>query len=168
MRPTPVLPPAPLPQAGPLLQWDGNIPLPLPPHVYEYCALPPPPSPRLKRAGLDYWDSVCMSVHASWDAFFAYFQRLPGPKRLVAFTVYGTSYYAGPGGEAGAKGKGGRGAWRGSPLAPPGAMQGFVAGSGLLPLVSSSRTRPLWRLWGIDDFRAFGLRDLLAARSRAS
>lgn len=50
-----------------------------------------------------------MSVHASWDDFFAYFQRLPGPKRLVAFTVYGTSYYAGPGGEPGAGGRLARG-----------------------------------------------------------
>ncbi|GLI64271.1 hypothetical protein VaNZ11_007487 [Volvox africanus] len=51
---------------------------------------------KLKRAGLDYWDSVTMSTHSSWGEFFAFFCELPQPKRLVAFTVYGESYYAGP------------------------------------------------------------------------
>ncbi|GIL57107.1 hypothetical protein Vafri_12385 [Volvox africanus] len=51
---------------------------------------------KLKRAGLDYWDSVTMSTHNSWGEFFAFFCDLPQPKRLVAFTVYGKSYYAGP------------------------------------------------------------------------
>ncbi|GIL83824.1 hypothetical protein Vretifemale_12555 [Volvox reticuliferus] len=53
---------------------------------------------KLKRAGLDYWDSVTMSTHSTWGDFFAFFCKLPNPKRLVAFTVYGESYYAGPGG----------------------------------------------------------------------
>ncbi|KXZ47249.1 hypothetical protein GPECTOR_36g103 [Gonium pectorale] len=51
---------------------------------------------KLKRAGLDYWDAVAVNVHSSWPAFMAFFRQLPGPKRLVAFTVYGDSYYAGP------------------------------------------------------------------------
>ncbi|EFJ50659.1 hypothetical protein VOLCADRAFT_45595, partial [Volvox carteri f. nagariensis] len=51
---------------------------------------------KLKRAGLDYWDAVAVNTHSSWDAFFAFFQQLPNPKRLVAFTVYGDKYYAGP------------------------------------------------------------------------
>ncbi|GLC45414.1 hypothetical protein PLESTB_000621200 [Pleodorina starrii] len=51
---------------------------------------------KLKRAGLDYWDAVTMATHSSWPAFFAFFKQLPGPKRLVAFTVYGETYYAGP------------------------------------------------------------------------
>lgn len=38
---------------------------------------------RLKRAGLDYWASVCVDVHPSWDAFYAYWQQQPGPKQLV-------------------------------------------------------------------------------------
>ncbi|KAG2446402.1 hypothetical protein HXX76_000987 [Chlamydomonas incerta] len=51
---------------------------------------------KLKRAGLDYWKSVAVAVHSSWGHFFAAFSTLPGPKRLVAFTVYGDTYYAAP------------------------------------------------------------------------
>eukprot|EP00197_Chlamydomonas_leiostraca_P007478 CAMPEP_0202873482 /NCGR_PEP_ID=MMETSP1391-20130828/23330_1 /ASSEMBLY_ACC=CAM_ASM_000867 /TAXON_ID=1034604 /ORGANISM="Chlamydomonas leiostraca, Strain SAG 11-49" /LENGTH=276 /DNA_ID=CAMNT_0049554707 /DNA_START=92 /DNA_END=923 /DNA_ORIENTATION=+ len=50
----------------------------------------------LKRAGLDYWHSVCVDTHKSWEAFYKYFSELPEPKRLVAFTVYGDHFYAGP------------------------------------------------------------------------
>lgn len=31
------------------------------------------------------------------QAFFAYFQSLPGQQRLIGYTVYGDKYYAGPG-----------------------------------------------------------------------
>jgi tRNA (cytidine/uridine-2'-O-)-methyltransferase len=31
------------------------------------------------------------------QAFFSYFQSLPGPKRLIGYSVYGDTYYAGPG-----------------------------------------------------------------------
>ncbi|WIA14155.1 hypothetical protein OEZ85_002697 [Tetradesmus obliquus] len=51
---------------------------------------------KLKRAGLDYWQHVCVKLHDSWQAFFAFFQGLPGPKRLVGYSVYGDTYYAGP------------------------------------------------------------------------
>ncbi|KAG2429102.1 hypothetical protein HYH02_014140 [Chlamydomonas schloesseri] len=51
---------------------------------------------KLKRAGLDYWDNVAVAVHRSWDHFFSAFRSLPGPKRLVAFTVYGDTYYGAP------------------------------------------------------------------------
>lgn len=51
---------------------------------------------KLKRAGLDYWPYVCVKVHKSWEAFIEFFTQLEGPKRLVAFTVYGSQYYGGP------------------------------------------------------------------------
>ncbi|KAF6265605.1 Alpha/beta knot methyltransferase [Scenedesmus sp. NREL 46B-D3] len=51
---------------------------------------------KLKRAGLDYWPHVCVKLHSTWEAFFAYFQGLPGPKRLIGYSVYGDTYYAGP------------------------------------------------------------------------
>jgi tRNA(Leu) C34 or U34 (ribose-2'-O)-methylase TrmL len=53
---------------------------------------------RLKRAGLDYWPHVCVKVHDSWQAFYEYFMALPGPKRMIGYSVYGSTYYAGPGG----------------------------------------------------------------------
>jgi hypothetical protein len=31
------------------------------------------------------------------QAFFEYFQALPGQRRLIGYTVYGDHYYAGPG-----------------------------------------------------------------------
>lgn len=40
----------------------------------------------LKRAGLDYWPYVCVQVHESWPAFVAFWQGLPGPRRLIAFS----------------------------------------------------------------------------------
>lgn len=39
--------------------------------------------------------SVCVKVHASWGDFMAAFKREAGPKRLVAYTVYGSTYYGG-------------------------------------------------------------------------
>ncbi|KAG2496680.1 hypothetical protein HYH03_005098 [Edaphochlamys debaryana] len=51
---------------------------------------------KLKRAGLDYWDSVAVHVHPCWGDFFAFFKTLPEPKRLVAYTVYGDTYYGAP------------------------------------------------------------------------
>lgn len=52
---------------------------------------------RLKRAGLDYWNKVCVRLHTDWDAFYAYFQSLPAPQRLVGYSVYGDQYYGAPG-----------------------------------------------------------------------
>jgi hypothetical protein len=46
---------------------------------------PPQPSPL----------PVCVEVHPSWAAFMDQFSAAAGPKRLVAFTVYGSHYYAG-------------------------------------------------------------------------
>jgi tRNA (cytidine/uridine-2'-O-)-methyltransferase len=68
---------------------------------------------KLKRAGLDYWKEVCARIHrqeeeeqrkdgssttatTGWRSFLAAFDAAPPPKRLVAFTVYGTQHYAGP------------------------------------------------------------------------
>ena len=47
-----------------------------------------PPRPRPPGA-------VRVQVHVSWPAFMEAFRAEAGPKRLVAFTVYGSSYYAG-------------------------------------------------------------------------
>jgi len=43
----------------------------------------------LKRAGLDYWPFVDLSVHASWTAFGT--ARAPG--RLIAFSSHGEQSY---------------------------------------------------------------------------
>jgi len=43
----------------------------------------------LKRAGLDYWPFVDLTVHASWAAFLA--PRPPG--RMLAFSSHGESSY---------------------------------------------------------------------------
>jgi tRNA (cytidine/uridine-2'-O-)-methyltransferase len=62
---------------------------------------------KLKRAGLDYWHAVCARVYEAdadqdnaaadgWPALLAAFDAAPEPKRLVAFTVYGATHYAGP------------------------------------------------------------------------
>jgi tRNA (cytidine/uridine-2'-O-)-methyltransferase len=44
----------------------------------------------LKRAGLDYWPFVDLSVHASWAAFVA----ARGAGRLVAFSSHGAASYS--------------------------------------------------------------------------
>ena len=45
---------------------------------------------KLKRAGLDYWNSVCVRVHESYDEFYRYWsEELGGPGRLVAFSKFG-------------------------------------------------------------------------------
>jgi tRNA (cytidine/uridine-2'-O-)-methyltransferase len=57
---------------------------------------------KLRRAGLDYWHAVCARVHEAdgdgdgWPALLAAYDAAPAPKRLVAFTVYGATHYAGP------------------------------------------------------------------------
>eukprot|EP00803_Ostreobium_quekettii_P006620 evm.model.scf_2824.1 EVM.evm.TU.scf_2824.1 scf_2824:1608-3586(+) len=51
---------------------------------------------RLKRAGLTFWPYVVVKVHPSWDAFHEHFVSLSAPKRLVAFSKYGSSGYAEP------------------------------------------------------------------------
>jgi tRNA (cytidine/uridine-2'-O-)-methyltransferase len=53
---------------------------------------------RLKRAGLDYWHSVCVRVHEDWDAFARYWRDdLGAPGRLVAFSKFGARPHAEPG-----------------------------------------------------------------------
>ena len=46
---------------------------------------------RLKRAGLDYWDAVCVQVHEDWDAFARYFRDEVTPAtpdaRWLAFSA---------------------------------------------------------------------------------
>lgn len=49
---------------------------------------------KLKRAGLDYWDWVACAVHPTWDDFYAFFQSLPGPKRLVGFSKLAKTHHA--------------------------------------------------------------------------
>lgn len=49
---------------------------------------------RLKRAGLDYWPYVCVKVHDGWAQFLEYFDALPQPKRLVAFSKFSQHHYA--------------------------------------------------------------------------
>ena len=50
---------------------------------------------QLKRAGLDYWNSVCVRVHDDWDAFHAYWRdALGAPGRLVAFSKFGARPHA--------------------------------------------------------------------------
>ena len=53
-------------------------------------------SPRLKRAGLDYWDAVHVSTHASFAAFLAA-AAAAGPARFVAFSTRGNTHDATPG-----------------------------------------------------------------------
>ena len=45
----------------------------------------------LKRAGLDYWPYVNLTVHSDWDAFLAYANDKGG--RLIAFSTRGSSDY---------------------------------------------------------------------------
>ncbi|CAL6277933.1 unnamed protein product [Bathycoccus prasinos] len=42
---------------------------------------------KLKRAGLDYWQSVCVKVHDSYDAFYTYWQEIEG-SRIAARGAY--------------------------------------------------------------------------------
>ena len=49
---------------------------------------------QLKRAGLDYWKSVCVRVHDDWEAFYAYWRGLERPGRLVAFSKFGARPHA--------------------------------------------------------------------------
>mmetsp|Transcript_36522 Transcript_36522/g.58654 ORF Transcript_36522/g.58654 Transcript_36522/m.58654 type:complete len:209 (+) Transcript_36522:144-770(+) len=50
---------------------------------------------QLKRAGLDYWNSVCVKVHDDWGAFHRYWRDdLGAPGRLVAFSKFGARPHA--------------------------------------------------------------------------
>ncbi|KAL6769419.1 hypothetical protein ACKKBG_A30940 [Auxenochlorella protothecoides x Auxenochlorella symbiontica] len=49
---------------------------------------------KLKRAGLDYWDHVCMQVHDDIEAFLAFYESLPGPKRLIGYSKFAERHYA--------------------------------------------------------------------------
>jgi tRNA (cytidine/uridine-2'-O-)-methyltransferase len=46
---------------------------------------------KLKRAGLDYWHSVCVRVHDDYDAFYKYWLSIEESKRgrLIAFSKFG-------------------------------------------------------------------------------
>lgn len=43
----------------------------------------------MKRAGLDYWDSVDITVHKSWEEFKGFI----GPRPLYCFTTKGSTWY---------------------------------------------------------------------------
>ncbi|MBU6228213.1 MAG: tRNA (cytidine(34)-2'-O)-methyltransferase [Cyanobacteria bacterium REEB459] len=45
----------------------------------------------LKRAGLDYWPQVNLTLHHDWSAFYHHYQSLGG--RLLGFTTYGRLSY---------------------------------------------------------------------------
>lgn len=49
---------------------------------------------KLKRAGLDYWDWVCLKPHASVESFLKWYGQLPGEKRLIAFSKLGKTHHA--------------------------------------------------------------------------
>ena len=49
---------------------------------------------KLKRAGLDYWDWVAVTIHQDIDAFIDFFNELEGEKALVAYSKFGTKSYA--------------------------------------------------------------------------
>ena len=49
---------------------------------------------RLKRAGLDYWPLVCVGTHGSWEKFLSFWDALPAPKRLVAYSKFAATHYA--------------------------------------------------------------------------
>ena len=50
---------------------------------------------QLKRAGLDYWNSVCVKVHDDWPAFHSYWKETLGsPGDLVAFSKFGARPHA--------------------------------------------------------------------------
>ena len=52
---------------------------------------------KLKRAGLDYWDWVCLKPHASVEEFLEFYAALEGPKRLIAFSKFGKAHHAADG-----------------------------------------------------------------------
>ncbi len=45
----------------------------------------------LKRAGLDYWPQVNLTLHTDWPAFYTHQQSVGG--RLLGFTTYGRLSY---------------------------------------------------------------------------
>jgi tRNA (cytidine/uridine-2'-O-)-methyltransferase len=49
---------------------------------------------KLKRAGLDYWDWVCLKPHGSVESFLEWYAQLPGEKRLIAFSKLGKTHHA--------------------------------------------------------------------------
>lgn len=49
---------------------------------------------KLKRAGLDYWDWVAVTIHQDIDAFIDFFNGLEGDKALIAYSKFGTKSYA--------------------------------------------------------------------------
>jgi tRNA (cytidine/uridine-2'-O-)-methyltransferase len=52
---------------------------------------------KLKRAGLDYWDWVCLKPHASVEHFLEFYANLEGEKRLIAFSKFGKTHHAADG-----------------------------------------------------------------------
>ena len=49
-------------------------------------------APRLRRAGLDYWDAVQVRVHATWEECL----QVIGPTRLFLFSTGGARLYTRP------------------------------------------------------------------------
>jgi tRNA (cytidine/uridine-2'-O-)-methyltransferase len=45
--------------------------------------------PRVRRAGLDYWDSVNLTQHTDWDSYVA----ARNPVRVWLFSTYGSRYH---------------------------------------------------------------------------
>ena len=52
---------------------------------------------KLKRAGLDYWDWVCLKPHASIEDFLEFYAGIEGEKRLIAFSKFGSTHHASEG-----------------------------------------------------------------------
>jgi tRNA (cytidine/uridine-2'-O-)-methyltransferase len=52
---------------------------------------------KLKRAGLDYWDWVCLKPHASVEDFLEFYAGIEGEKRLIAFSKFGSTHHASEG-----------------------------------------------------------------------
>ena len=55
---------------------------------------------KLKRAGLDYWDSVFVKLHESWEAFLEFYDKyevnVKQQKRMLAYSKRGTTLYTQP------------------------------------------------------------------------
>jgi tRNA (cytidine/uridine-2'-O-)-methyltransferase len=49
---------------------------------------------KLKRAGLDYWDWVCIKPWESMEAFLEWYGGLESEKRMFAYSKFGKTHYA--------------------------------------------------------------------------
>lgn len=48
----------------------------------------------MKRAGLDYWEHVCLKVHEDFGAFEAFYRQQPGTKRIIGYSKFASRHYA--------------------------------------------------------------------------